>query len=119
MTTQHGPLVCTQDNLVQTPYGLFITEVKRGEALSPRQIRFLANINFELDQSKRLHFTSTSEKKLLENIKFHGVDEFIASLKMIHDCALYNTGLSIDAKEKQALFNLKVLWEGLEEMGES
>ena len=38
------------------------------------------------------------------------------TLKMIHDFALYHTDLCFDTEEKIALFNLKLLWEGLEKI---
>lgn len=46
-----------------------------------------------------------------------GCRELSQSLKMIHDLALYHTDIPFDQKEKSALFDLKVLWEGLEQMG--
>ncbi len=119
MRNTNGQLVCTEDNLVQTPYGLLITEVKKGESLSPNQIRFLENISYEFDGSKHLKFVTVPEKKLVEDIKFHGIEEFIKSLKMIHDFALYNTNLCFDTDDKNALFNLKILWEGLEQIAKS
>lgn len=59
---------------------------------------------------------NSSEKEFLDFIKFHGVGEFIKSLKMIHDFALYHTDLCFDTDEKSALFDLKILWEGLEQI---
>ena len=38
---------------------------------------------------------------------------------MIHDHALYHTDLCLGAEEKQSLYHLKLLWEGLERVGES
>lgn len=35
---------------------------------------------------------------------------------MIHDLALYHTDLPVDTTEKMALFNIKILWESLEEL---
>jgi hypothetical protein len=46
-----------------------------------------------------------------------GCRELSQSLKMIHDLALYHSDIPFDQKEKSALFDLKVLWEGLEQMG--
>jgi predicted aldo/keto reductase-like oxidoreductase len=59
---------------------------------------------------------SSTEKEFFDYIKFHGINEFIDSLKMIHDFALYHTDLCFDTKEKKALFDFKILWEGLEQM---
>jgi hypothetical protein len=36
---------------------------------------------------------------------------------MIHDLALYHSDIPFDQAEKSALFDLKVLWEGLEKWG--
>jgi hypothetical protein len=46
-----------------------------------------------------------------------GCRELSQSLKMIHDLALYHSDIPFDQAEKSALFDLKVLWEGLEKMG--
>lgn len=62
---------------------------------------------------------NASEAEFLDFVKFHGIDELIKSLKMVHDFALYHTDLSLDTQEKNALFNLKILWEGLEQMGKA
>lgn len=59
------------------------------------------------------------EQEFIGNLKFQGIDDLINSLKMIHDFALYHTDLCFDTPEKIALFNLKFLWEGLEELGKS
>ncbi|WP_215232125.1 hypothetical protein [Dyadobacter linearis] len=50
-------------------------------------------------------------------IECQGCRELAHSLKMIHDLALYHSDIPFDQKEKSALFDLKVLWEGLEQMG--
>ncbi|MBL6447798.1 hypothetical protein JMN32_15875 [Fulvivirga sp. 29W222] len=57
---------------------------------------------------------NSSEVEFMANIKFMGIEELIDSLKMVHDFALYHTDLPLDTTEKLALFNLKILWEGLE-----
>lgn len=59
------------------------------------------------------------EQEFIGNLKFQGIDDLINSLKMIHEFALYHTDLCFDTPEKIALFNLKFLWEGLEELGKS
>ncbi|MCE7062371.1 hypothetical protein [Dyadobacter sp. CY343] len=46
-----------------------------------------------------------------------GLSRIIQSLKMIHDLALYHSDIPFDQAKKSALFDLKVLWEGLEQMG--
>ncbi len=57
-----------------------------------------------------------SEREFLDFIRFYGIDDFVQSLKLIHDFALYHTQLSFDTDEKNALFSLKVLWERMEKM---
>ena len=116
MRISNGQLLCIEDNLVQMPYGLLVTEGEKGEPLSPDQIRFLDNISYEFDESKRLNLVNVPEKEFVEHIKFHGINELIDALKMIHDLALYHTDLCFDTEEKTALFNLKILWEGLEKI---
>jgi len=61
---------------------------------------------------------NSMEVEFLDYVKFHGISEFIESLKMVHDFALYHTDLCFDTDEKKALFNLKILWEGFEQMTE-
>lgn len=56
------------------------------------------------------------EVDLLGYLRYHGVDDLINSLKMIHDFALYHTDLCFDTEEKQALLDLKILWQGLEQL---
>ncbi|MDN5215788.1 hypothetical protein QQ020_27165 [Fulvivirgaceae bacterium BMA12] len=62
---------------------------------------------------------NASESEFIDYIKFHGIDEFIKSLRMIHDFALYHTDLCFDKEEKSALFDLKILWEGFEQITKS
>ena len=70
-------------------------------------------------ESKVLAPLNSSESEFLDFVKFHGIDDFVKSLKMIHDFALYHTDLCFDTEEKNALFNLKILWEGMEQMAKS
>jgi len=69
--------------------------------------------------SEILKSLNSVEKEFIGNLKFHGIEELVKSLKMIHDFALYHTDLCFDTEEKIALFNLKILWEGLEQLGKS
>ena len=66
--------------------------------------------------SEILKSLNSVEQEFIGNLKFQGIEELIKSLKMIHDFALYHTDLCFDTEEKIALFNLKFLWEGLEEL---
>ena len=119
MSTQNGQFVCTENNLVHTPYGLLCTEIKKGESLSSNQIRFIENISYEFSESKSIQSLNSSQLEFIDFIQFHGIDEFIQSLKLIHDLALYHTDVCFDTKEKNALFNLKILWEGLKGLAKS
>ncbi len=74
--------------------------------------------NTSVDTRHVLKVLKPSETEFLEYIKFHGIDNFIKSLKMIHDFALYHTDLCFDSDEKSALFDLKILWEGFERIKE-
>ena len=58
----------------------------------------------------------SSETEFMDKIKFQGIEELIDSLKMIHDFAVYHSDISLGTTEKMALLNLKILWEGLEEL---
>jgi hypothetical protein len=51
-------------------------------------------------------------------VECQGSKELAHSLKMVHDLALYHSDIPFDKAEKSALFDLKVLWEGLEDMGQ-
>ena len=55
-----------------------------------------------------------SQADFLDLIMFEGVLELSKSLRLIHDLALYHSDVLFDDGEKSALFNLKVLWEGLD-----
>lgn len=79
---------------------------------------FLKTVNGSTEPKVTILLNS-SEAEFLDYVKFHGIGEFVESLKMIHDFALYHTDLCFDTNEKKALFNLKILWEGLEQMGKS
>ena len=58
-----------------------------------------------------------SQADFLYIVDCQGCRELSQSLKMIHDLALYHSDIPFDQAEKSALFDLKVLWEGLEQMG--
>lgn len=51
-------------------------------------------------------------------VESQGCKELAHSLRMVHDLALYHSDVPFYTKEKSALFDLKVLWEGFEKMGE-
>lgn len=57
-----------------------------------------------------------SQADFLELMLSHGVQELSRSLKLIHDLALYHSDIPFDKNEKTALFDLKLLWEGFEQI---
>jgi hypothetical protein len=59
---------------------------------------------------------SDSQTELIDFILFHGASGLSSSLKIIHDLALYHSDVTFDKAEKTALFDLKLLWEQLEQM---
>ncbi|AEM72202.1 hypothetical protein Murru_3182 [Allomuricauda ruestringensis DSM 13258] len=44
--------------------------------------------------------------------------DLVKSLKLVHDVVLYHSHEPIDEAEKDALFNLKGLWECIDRIGE-
>ena len=61
---------------------------------------------------------SKSQKEFLEYLKFHGLKQLSESLRLIHDLALYHSDVCFNEDEKSALFDLKILWEGFERIGQ-
>jgi hypothetical protein len=59
---------------------------------------------------------SDPQAELIDFILFHGASGLSNSLKIIHDLALYHSDVPFDKAEKTALFDLKLLWEQLEQM---
>ena len=49
-------------------------------------------------------------------IESQSCNELARSLRMVHDLALYHSDVPFNAEEKSALFDVKVLWEGLEKI---
>lgn len=62
--------------------------------------------------------TGKPDSQFTNFVLLHGVHEFSKSLKMIHDLALYHSDVPLEEAEKIALYDLKLLWEGFERMGE-
>ena len=44
--------------------------------------------------------------------------EMAEALRLVHDITLYFSDITLEEKEKSALFQLKVLWEGFERIQE-
>jgi hypothetical protein len=59
---------------------------------------------------------SNPQDELIDFILFNGASGLSNSLKLIHDLALYHSDVPFDKVEKAALFDLKLLWEQLEQM---
>lgn len=93
MLTQNGQNVCLDDNLFKTASGP--------------------------TEPKISIYLSSSEAAFIDDLKSQGIGDLVESLRMIHDHALYHTDLCLGAEEKEALYHLKLLWEGLERVGES
>ncbi|NDV14886.1 hypothetical protein GO009_02515 [Muricauda sp. TY007] len=52
--------------------------------------------------------------ELLEFADYLDGPDLVKSLKLVHDVVLYHSHEPLDEAEKDALFNLKVLWECIE-----
>ena len=59
---------------------------------------------------------SPAQVELLSMVMFHGVHDLSASLKLVHDIALYHSDYPFEEVEKCALYDVKSLWEGLEKI---
>jgi hypothetical protein len=65
----------------------------------------------------KVSLTST-QAEFIDFVLFHGVKDLSKSLKLVHDLALYHSDVMVDETEKIALFDLKLLWEGFDRIGE-
>lgn len=61
---------------------------------------------------------SPAQLKLLEYTHYLDAPELVKALKLVHDTTLYHTHEPLDEAEKDALFNIKGLWECLEQITE-
>lgn len=69
--------------------------------------------------SRKQIIVSEEEAEFLEELASLGLNEVAASLRKVHDWALYESDVFFDRDEKIALFHMKVLWEALERMAAS
>ncbi len=79
------------------------------------------SVNPTHDARHASNFSSTitsAEADILYLIDTQGSRELARSLRMIHDMALYHSDIPFDEPQKSALYDLKLLWEGLEKIGE-
>ncbi|KAB7530785.1 hypothetical protein F8C76_04610 [Flagellimonas olearia] len=61
---------------------------------------------------------SPAQVQLLDYAHYLDAPELVKSLKLVHDTTLYHTHEPLDEAEKDALFNIKGLWECLEQITE-
>jgi hypothetical protein len=72
--------------------------------------RHASNVNVSITRS---------QAEFLNLVQGQGYLELSKSLKLVHDLALYHSDISFNGSEKSALFDLKLLWEGIERMDEN
>jgi hypothetical protein len=87
------------------------------EVSTRMQIQSTQRMMHVTHQSRQHTADSNRKPSFLYLVDCQGCKELSQSLKMIHDLALYHSDIPFDIAEKTALFDLKVLWEGLEKMG--
>ena len=92
MRNTNGQDVCANGNSANTPVDTRYVS-RNSKSLSPVQVEFLSMV------------------------MFHGVHDLSASLKLVHDIALYHSDYPFEEVEKCALYDVKSLWEELEKMG--
>ena len=102
MQTPNGQNVCLDDTILKT--------------VSQPSLRLQQASSSEKSEPKISVYLSTSEAEFIDDLKSQGIGDLVASLKMIHDHALYHTDLCLGSDEKKALYHLKLLWEGLEKV---
>lgn len=69
--------------------------------------------------SKKVKVSLTpTQAEFIDFVLFHGVNDLSKSLKLVHDLALYHSDVIVDETEKTALFDVKLLWEGFDRIGE-
>ena len=83
------------------------TELNEHSVSTADDTRNVSTVNVSMTQAQADFF---------DLIFFHGISELATSLRMMHDLALYHSDVPFDRTEKNALFDLKLLWEGFESM---
>ncbi len=66
--------------------------------------------------SKKLKLLTSTEIEFLEFFNSTDNPNLVKSLQLIHDFAIYHSDISFDCEEKTALYDVRVLWEKIEEM---
>jgi hypothetical protein len=91
MRTSNGPNVCPKCNSVN-----------------------IANDTRNVSKTSKL--LTAGEVELLEFFVYLNRPDLVKSLKLIHDLAIYHSDVAFDTEEKTALYDVRVLWEKIEEM---
>lgn len=68
--------------------------------------------------SKVSKLLTSAEVELLEFVNYLDSPDLVKSLKLIHDFAIYHSYIPFDLEEKTALYDVRVLWEKIEEIVE-
>ena len=61
--------------------------------------------------SKTTKLLTSGEVEMLEFLNDLDRPDLVKSLKLIHDCAIYHSFVSLDTEEKTALYDMRILWE--------
>ncbi|KAA0988705.1 hypothetical protein [Dyadobacter aurulentus] len=86
-----------------------------GVGSNERSVNAAIDARHASDVSKPL---TESQAEFWYLVECQGCNELAHSLRTIHDLALYHSDVPFDIAEKSALYDLKVLWEGFEKMGQ-
>jgi hypothetical protein len=66
--------------------------------------------------SKTSKLLTSAEVEFLEFFGYLDRPDLVKSLKLIHDLAIYHSNVAFDTEEKTALYDVRILWEKVEEM---
>ena len=66
--------------------------------------------------SKTSKLLTSAEVEFFEFVSYLERPDLVNSLKLIHDLAIYHTDVAFDTEEKTALYDVRVLWEKIEQM---
>ena len=91
MQTPNGPNVCPKCNSVN-----------------------IANDTRNVSKTSKL--LTSAEVDFLELGNCLNSPDLVKSLKLIHDLAIYHSDVAFGTEEKTALYDVRVLWEKIEEM---
>jgi len=63
------------------------------------------------DKPRTTKLLTSGEVEMLEFLNDLDRPDLVNSLKLIHDCAIYHSFVSLDTEEKTALYDIRILWE--------